>query len=619
MNLLDILKYIIKENNSAFFYTPTLKNNAKSFFFKKPNKIISVFNKNELDEAFEKVKTFTSKKLSGYMMMLYETGYLFEEKLSDMFVENSETPILHCSFFDEENTEIINSSEISFDELISYVNTSEYRIENYELNTDRQTYVESINKIKKYIEEGDTYQVNFTVQGKFNFKGDVIKLFYELICKQSAQYIALINKADHFVISISPELFFEVSKKEITVKPMKGTIRRGHNLESDRIKINELKYNDKNRAENVMIVDLLRNDLGKICELNSVKTKSLFDIETYETLHQMTSTVEGRLNKNDLQEIIKQIYPSGSITGAPKISTMKIIHELEKEPRGYYTGTIGLLFGEKYTFNIPIRTISLNKVNGVGQIGIGSGVVWDSDPENEYDETILKSDFLLKKHESFELIETMLFENNGIYLFEYHLKRISDTADYFLFNFNAELFTDTINKYLSKLDNAARLKIRVTLNKWGKITISQFLLTEVTKPISITISDVRTNSFDTFLYFKTTNRNVYDNAQRNIVEKGINEMIFLNERNEITEGSFTNIFLRKGNKWFTPEISSGLLNGCYRQYLLDNYENYSERKLFITDILDCDEIACVNSLRREMKVSKIYHRNKLIKDFEPEQ
>ena len=286
-----------------------------------------------------------------------------------------------------------------------------YKIKNFKLNTSKNEFTKSISKIKSYIEEGDTYQVNYTIKGKFDFEGSYSGLFSNLVFNQSAQYIAVINNNGKIIISLSPEMFFEIKGRKIISKPMKGTARRGIDHSNDEFIKYELERSEKNRAENVMIVDLIRNDLGRVSEYGSVKVKNIFEVEKYESVYQMVSTVESKLKKNvKLSDILKNIYPCGSITGAPKIRTMEIINELEKEKRGIYTGSIGLIRKNKITFNVPIRTLTIDKKSNKGEIGLGSGIVWDSIAEEEYEETKLKGKFLTEPNKPFEIIETMKIE-----------------------------------------------------------------------------------------------------------------------------------------------------------------------------------------------------------------
>ena len=239
----------------------------------------------------------------------------------------------------------------------------------------------------------------------------------------------------------------------------------------------ELENSEKNRAENVMIVDLIRNDLGRISEYGSVKVKNLFEVEKYESVYQMVSTIESKLRKDvKLSDVLKNIFPCGSITGAPKIRTMEIINELEKEKRGIYTGSIGLIRKNKITFNVPIQyTLSIDKKSGKGEIGLGSGIVWDSIADEEFEETKLKGKFLTEPIKSFEIIETMLVENKKVFLLDEHLDRMQKAAEFFLFAFDTSKIKNQVNSILGKLDNE-KYRLRISLNKWG-------ILNHFTSPI----------------------------------------------------------------------------------------------------------------------------------------
>ena len=589
-----------------------MKAGAKSYFFFNPVKHIVIDSENEIETKFNQVEKCLKEGLNGFTLIPYETGYIFEERLHKYIIEKNDKPFFEFFFYDNINSEICLTSDLNFDSITEHSEAKTYSITKYKLNTSKESYCRSIDKIKKYIEAGDTYQVNYTVKGNFNFEGDLIALIYNLIYNQSAGYTAIINLGDRLVLTISPELFFTIEGKDIIVKPMKGTIRRGYSLFNDNEKKVFLQNDEKNKAENVMIVDLLRNDLGRICEYDTVKTTSLFDIEKYETLFQMTSTIRGKLNTNNFYEIIKNIYPSGSITGAPKIRTMEIIKELETGSRGYYTGTIGLFVDAKKIFNIPIRTITIGN-NNKGEIGIGSGVVWDSIAEEEYEETLLKADFLRKPPEIFELFETMLYESGEIFLYNFHKKRINEAAQYFLFYFDAEKYDEAVNNVLQNFESNKSYRIKIILNKWGQLRVEYSLFSTSNKDIKLYVSPFRIDEKDKYFYFKTTKRKLYDDELNSAKAEGFDEVIFLNNQNEITEGSITNIFLRIGSEWFTPPIESGLLNGCYRDYLLKARSDHHSKKLFLPDLIKCDEIKCVNSLRKERSVSELFVNNKLYK------
>lgn len=325
----------------------------------------------------------------------------------------------------------------------------------------------------------------------------------------------------------------------------------------------------------------------------------------------MTSTIAGKLKTNNLKEILKNIFPCGSITGAPKIRTMGIIKELETEQRGYYTGSIGLFMDLKRSFNIPIRTLVIDSKTKSGEIGIGSGVVWDSEPEEEYEETLLKANFLLKPEKKYELFETMLFENGKYFLLDYHLERLKLASSYFMFYYDESIIKSKLNELCNSLGEG-RFRVKLILNKWGKIVLENSTLNENTGEIKLIISDIKIDSNDKFYYFKTSRRELYDRELSEVKRQGYFESIFMNEKENITEGTITNIFIKRGDIWFTPPVECGLLNGCYRKYLLDIFSNYKQTTLNLKDIEKADSIKVVNSLRKEIPVDTVDYKGKTI-------
>ena len=424
------------EPYSAFFYTPLFYPNGKSYYFEKPVEIIEANDPSSFTNAFTKIDTLLNKRLKGYALISYETGYFFEERLLPLLPQNRGVPLIQFVFFDSTQAIALPTKEIDFSSSAEILKNFESPVENFRITTSKAAYKKNISKIKTYIEEGETYQVNYTIKGKFDISGSIANLFLYLIFNQTAPFSAFINNSKAFIISTSPELFFKICDDKIITQPMKGTLSRGKNLEEDLLKKNELHMSEKNRAENIMIVDLLRNDLAKIAKMNCVRPVSMFDVHKYESLFQMISTVEADLEFSGISGVLRNLFPCGSITGAPKIRTMEIIRELEKEPRDYYTGSIGIFDDNQSTFNVAIRTIKINKENSEGEIGIGSGIIYDSDPENEYAETLLKSNFLTKSDPYFEIFETLLFEEGSFFMLDLHLERMINAADYFLFYFD---------------------------------------------------------------------------------------------------------------------------------------------------------------------------------------
>lgn len=599
----NIVRKVIEEENSAFFFTPPIYPEPVSYVFAGASKILRAFDKtgfrkilNELDELKKK-----GKIALGYIN--YEAGYLLEERLEKYFRVDSEVTVSKFFVYEPENVQKIHSNEIDFSGVGNILQSQNFSIDNFKLNTSKEDYVNCVKKIRKYIAEGDTYQANYTVKGKFDFSGSFEVLFLNLVFNQSAKYTALINTGNKIHLSLSPELFFHTRDNEITASPMKGTIKRCKNSEEDSEKAGSLKRSKKDRAENVMILDLLRNDLGRISETGSVKVRNMFEIEKYESLFQMTSTVKSRLVSTNLSDIIPKIFPCGSITGAPKLRTMEIIKELESEARGIYSGSIGIAEKGKLIFNVAIRTLTIDKETREGELGIGSGIVWDSEPEKEYRETLLKANFLLKPYPYFEIFETLLMENGKIFLLELHLERMEKAADYFLFQYSWEKVLDFINELAQMYPG--KVIIKLLLDKWGNLRYESRKYSDNPESVKVIISDKKIDSGDPFQYFKTTIRKTYDEELKKAKESGFFEVLFRNENNEITEGAVTNILIKKDGKYFTQPVHSGLLDGCYRRFVLENWTNVEEKTIYREDLKEADEVYLMNSVRKLVKVDEI--------------
>ncbi len=607
----DIIKHIENNIYSALFYTPPFYKKSYSYLFTDPFEIIQVKDKNDLELALHFLDDYSAKNVKGFCLINYEAGYLFEPKLSDLF-KSSDKNVLQLFLFDDKNVQKIKSNDIE----IVFKQKKNYKISSFELNTTKKDFISNIKKIKRQIRFGNTYQVNYTIKGKFKFSKSLSSFLANLLFNQSAEYSSFINTGDNLILSFSPELFLSIKGKNIKSIPMKGTGKRGFDLISDLSNHYNLQKSEKNQAENVMIVDMIRNDLGKVCKTGSIKVPELFSVKRLESLFQMTSTVIGKLKKDvSLSQILQNTFPCGSVTGAPKIKTMEIINDLEKEERGIYTGSIGLFTKSRKVFNVPIRTITLDKKSGEGEIGLGSGIVWDSDPEEEYNEVMLKSEFLTKEIDYFELFETMKIENSRILFFEEHLERLKNSSEYFLFRFDEKSIKKKLKKIVEMNSNGF-FKLKLQLDKSGDF------ITEITKypylpsEIKIMLSEKRIDPLDKFQYFKTTNRKMYEEELEAYSSEGFFEVIFLNRNEELAEGSFTNIFIRKRDLWYTPTLIAGILPGIYRNEFIKKTESIKEIPLHINDLYEADEILLTNSVRGEIKVDAVYFDEQEFKTFD---
>ncbi|HEY8998476.1 MAG TPA: aminodeoxychorismate synthase component I, partial [Edaphobacter sp.] len=461
-------------------------------------------------------------------------------------------------------------------------------------------YVEAIARIKRYIEAGDTYQVNFTDAVALRLRQPVEQAFGSLLESQPVSYAGLLNLEGRRVLSLSPELFFSVEAgrgaRRIVTRPMKGTMRRGMDVVEDAVQAAMLASDEKNRSEHVMIVDLLRNDLGRVCEMGSVVVEDLFTVERYRTLLQMTSTVAGRLRDGaGWHEIFRALFPSGSITGAPKIRTMQIIEELERGQRSVYTGAIGYFAPDgSARFNVAIRTLVV-EADGVARMGVGGGIVADSVAEAEYRECQLKASFLAGRAARFQLIETMLAEDGAVKLLPLHLGRLAASAAYFEYAFDRAAVEEAIAAHLNN-NAVARLRVRLLLDREGAVTLTHVELPGAEAEAVVCVSPWRVDSRDVFLRHKTTRRALYDDELARARDAGFDEVIFLNERGEVTEGAISTVFVQRDGGLLTPPLASGVLPGVLRQVLLESGEA-REQVLTLDDLRAAEAVYVGNSVR----------------------
>jgi len=471
-------------------------------------------------------------------------------------------------------------------------------------SVEKDTYNSAIASIKNSIKEGDTYQVNYTMRQYADFYISALDFFQQLCENQQASYSTFIETEDFAVCSASPELFFTYDNGLLISKPMKGTISRGRDSKDDLAQKQWLLNSEKNRAENLMIVDMIRNDLGKVSKAGSVRVPKLFEVEKYPTVWQMTSTVTSISNASVL-DILKAVFPCASITGAPKVSTMKIIKNLESSSRGIYTGAIGFLTPDKKAqFNVAIRTVSIDKKHNKAVYGVGGGIVWDSTDKDEFEECRIKTKFLTERKEKFNLFETILWSpDSGYFLLDYHLKRLKESAEYFDFMFKIKKITDELEKR-SKLFTLLPLKVKLILEENGAFTIefSELGYSFKKDKLILKLLPNSVSSDNAFLYHKTSNRAHYEKLKTSNSE--YDDVIFCNERGEVTESSIANIVIKVDNKLFTPPIESGLLNGTFRQYLIDK-EELTEKTITKDMLLNSKSTYLINSVRKWMPVEKI--------------
>ncbi|MDE3114485.1 MAG: aminodeoxychorismate synthase component I, partial [Pseudomonadota bacterium] len=458
-------------------------------------------------------------------------------------------------------------------------------------------YAARFARAREWVAAGDIYQVNLSFRSRFTFQGDALALYLGLRRQARAAHCAYLDDGTRQVLSLSPELFFSLSADgRLTAKPMKGTAPRGTNDEADAAARARLAVSEKDRAENLMIVDLLRNDLGRVAEIGSVSAKDLFAIETYPTLHQMVSTVTAKLKPgSDIATIQKALFPCGSITGAPKIRAMEIIAALEQSPRGVYCGAIGHISPDGTArFNVAIRTLTI--AEGRGELGIGGAVVYDSTAQGEYAECLLKARYYEEARRPLELIETLRFQpDEGFVRLDLHLARMARSAAVFSMPFSRA-------HALAALERAAAnamepLRVRLTLNEQGGLAATAAPLGPDAQQWRYAVSPKRVLSSDILRQHKINWRELYESEHARLArEAGADEVLFLNEKGELAEGARNTLFVEIAGVLYTPPLGAGILDGCLRRALVDSGKCL-ERRLTPEDLARADRVFFGNSLR----------------------
>lgn len=560
-----------------------LKDGAAWRCYSKPAKVLVASDAESLQETLHAVESHRKAGGEAAGFLRYEAGYAVEPHLRSL-LRKAHGPLAWFGLYERcEMIPILDTCEDIEDALIS----------GSRLSITRDKYFEKLGAIRDYIEAGDVYQINFTTRVRFQANFGAWELFVALFRRHPAPHAAFVNTGTDQIVSLSPEMFFRIENGQISVRPMKGTAPRGKLLPDDRAAAACLRASEKNRAENVMIVDLMRNDLGRICRPGSVKTTSLFDVERYPSVWQLTSTVNGALTKKCTAEaIVRALFPSGSVTGAPKIRAMEIIAELEHPPRGIYTGSIGYFARDRAQFNVAIRTVALNQQQGI--MGIGGGIIHDSAAPEEWDECHWKAAFLLQSEPEFKLIETFYWDR-GYHFLREHLGRLRNSAKYWGFSFSRQRIVSALQGAAKNFGRGPR-RVRITLSSDCalEVTHSEYVAQRFRR---VGLSTRRVSSSDRFLYHKTTNRALYEEELAAARKRGLDDVLFFNERGELTEATIHNVFVVKKGMWRTPPVCSGLLPGVFRDHILKARKNSCEAILKLEDLKRADSIYLCNSVR----------------------
>jgi para-aminobenzoate synthetase / 4-amino-4-deoxychorismate lyase len=464
----------------------------------------------------------------------------------------------------------------------------------------RETFEASIGRIRELIAAGETYQVNHTMRLRSRVEGDPRGLYRDLCYAQRGAYAGYLDLGRYRVLSASPELFVELREGHVVTRPMKGTAPRGRWPAEDRATAEALLSSAKDRAENAMIVDLLRNDLGRISRTGSVAWANVFEVERYETVWQLTTTVSSRLEPGTgLAGVFRGLFPSGSVTGAPKVRTMEIICELEDLPRGVYCGAVGYLAPTgsghpEARFNVAIRTVVVDVATGIAEYGTGGGITWGSDATAEYEEAVAKARVLTARRPSFELLETMRHDPaDGVRNLDRHLARLGASADYFGFAFDDDLVRETVEKAVASAP-ARPARVRLTLARDGTVRVTSTAVPPDAEPVRVAIDDVPQDPQDVFLFHKTSRRERYREALRR--HPDVDDVLLVNDRGEVTESTIANVAARVDGRWWTPPIASGLLPGIGREVALED-GRLGERTITVDEIRSAEEVALVSDGR----------------------
>ncbi|HEY0624176.1 aminodeoxychorismate synthase component I [Sphingomonas sp.] len=430
----------------------------------------------------------------------------------------------------------------------------------------RADYDAAFARVHDWIEAGDIYQANLSFRAAVRVLGDPLAAYAAIRVRAAAGYGGIVWTGADWLLSFSPELFFALREGELIARPMKGTTPRGATPEEDESAKAMLAVDPKQRAENLMIVDLMRNDLTRIAAPGSVKVPELFKVETYPTLHTMVSTVSARLAKDtSIGDVLAAAFPCGSITGAPKIRAMEVIGAVEPDARGPYTGSIGRIDANgDAAFNVAIRTLHLPGGGETASIGLGSGVVADSRAGEEWDECLAKGAFLTRGQRQVDLIETMAFDPaEGIPLLERHLARLKASAEALGFAFDRHAARNELQAATFRLRGPAR--VRLLLSRAGNVAIGTAPMPPAPGgPVTVAILPRQVAPRDFRLAHKTSDRAVYPRSEETF------ETLYVDPQGYLTEGSFTSIFVERDGRLLTPPLSRGVLPGVLRAELIES-------------------------------------------------
>jgi para-aminobenzoate synthetase/4-amino-4-deoxychorismate lyase len=459
-------------------------------------------------------------------------------------------------------------------------------------------HARAVASVREHIAAGETYQCNLTDRLRSTVAEDPQALYARLALAQRGAHNVYLDLGRHVVASASPELFFEWAGDVVRTRPMKGTAPRGRTTAEDREQSSRLRTSSKEQAENLMIVDLLRNDLGRVAEVGSAAVDELFALERYPTVWQMTSEVSARVRAGTgLLDLFRALFPCGSVTGAPKRRTMQLIDELEPTPRGVYCGAVGLVAPPtaafRARFNVAIRTAVVDRTTGEAVYGAGGGITWGSEAAPERAELHAKTAVLAHDVTEHRLLETLAFiPGQGLRHLDRHLARMADSADWADFRFDRTLVLRSLDRAVAGREEPAR--VRFLLSRDGSVEVELEAMPPTAGPVRLAVDDDPVDPTSPWLQHKTTRRDVY--LTRALRHPEADDVVLVNQHGELTETTTANLAVRLGGRWWTPPTASGCLPGVERARLLE-LGRLHERVLFVRDLHEAEQLAVLNSLR----------------------
>jgi para-aminobenzoate synthetase/4-amino-4-deoxychorismate lyase len=554
---------------------------ARSFRFGGFRGVVRAERVDEVRSVLARVEAATAAGLHAAGFVTYEAAPAFDPALATR-APDPRLPLAWFALFERrEEADPEAQAEGAFE------------LGEWEMATVEGDYLRRVEEIRALIAAGDTYQANYTVRLRAPFRGDPAALYAPLCRAQRSAFCAYLEVDGHAVVSASPELFFRWDEGGLELRPMKGTRPRGRFPAEDAARVAELRASPKERAENLMIVDLLRNDAGRVAEFGSVRVERLFEVERYETVHQLTSTIRARPRSGvRLTDLFAALFPCGSVTGAPKVRTMEIVAGLEDAPRGVYCGAIGFASPGEAVFSVAIRTVVVDREAGRAELGVGSGITWDSDAEAERRECLDKAAFTRRAPHDFRLLETMRWEPAaGFWLLDGHLGRIAASAAHFGFPFDR---AEAVRALHAGVSGGAPLRVRLLAARDGSLEVQAAPLGPWPSPVRLGFAAEPVDSRDPLLFHKTTRREPYD--ARRAALPGCEDVLLVNERGEVTEAGWASVVVRLDGALWTPPVECGLLPGVLRARLVERGE-VRERVLRPADLHRAEAVYCVNSVR----------------------